>query len=405
MASDPVLTPAPAPVADPLRAIIDRLAGMRRASCSAGEHEAADWIAQTLRDLGAQAEVERTSIHGTYWWPLGLTSAGGLAAVALGRRGRGWLGAALGLLSCGLVFDELSARRRWLRRLLPKQVTANVVGSLGDQRAERTLVVVSHHDAAHSGIFFNPRITEFLARHRTSTPQPRDLPGPMLPIAIGPALGALAALTGSRGLASLTRLLCGGIIASFAHIATSDVVPGANDNLTGVATLVELARSVAERPIPGLRIMFVSTGSEESLMEGVRAFGERHFASLPGDTQVLCVDAVGSPHLVLVEAEGILEVRRYDETLKDLITQCAAERRIPLIRGYTMRLGTDGYIALRAGIPAACLMSLDDNGVCSNYHWPTDTPDRVDYCTLRRAAELCDAFARRLGRESRPAWS
>lgn len=132
-------------------------------------------------------------------------------------------------------------------------------------------------------------------------------------------------------------------------------------------------------------------------MEGMRAFAEHHFPSLdPARTHVLCVDAVGSPHLVLVEAEGMLEVRRYDERLNDLIGQCAAEQEISLLRGYTMRLGTDGYIALRAGIPAASLMSLDDNGVCSNYHWPTDTPDRVDYRTLADAVNLCEAVARRL---------
>lgn len=376
---------------------IERLAQIERPSCSPGEHRAAELIAATLRELGADAEVERHAIHGTYWWPLGLTSAGGLAAMISGRRGHRWLGAALGLLCSGLVFDELGAHRRWLRRLLPKQVTANVVGGIGDPQASRTLVVVSHHDAAHSGIFFNPRIAEFLARHSPSPPQPRDFPGPMLPIAIAPVIGALASLTGSRWLAGLTRLLCGGIIVSFAHIANSQVVPGANDNLTGVATLVELARSLAERRIAGLRVLFVSTGSEESLMEGMRAFAEHHFPSLdPARTHVLCVDAVGSPHLVLVEAEGMLEVRRYDERLNDLIGQCAAEQEISLLRGYTMRLGTDGYIALRAGIPAASLMSLDDNGVCSNYHWPTDTPDRVDYRTLADAVNLCEAVARRL---------
>jgi Zn-dependent M28 family amino/carboxypeptidase len=225
----------------------------------------------------------------------------------------------------------------------------------------------------------------------------------MLPIAIGPVLGALASLSGSRGLAALTRLLCGGIIASFAHIAASETVPGANDNLTGVATLLEVARTVAERPVSGLRILFVSTGAEESLMEGMRAFAEHHFGSLRLEsTYVLCVDAVGSPHLVLVEAEGMLEVRHYDQTFKDLIARCASEAEIPLIRGYTMRLGTDGYIALRHGLPAACLMSVDDKGVCANYHWPTDTPDRVDYRTLEHTVALCEAVVRRLGGDWSP---
>ena len=132
-------------------------------------------------------------------------------------------------------------------------------------------------------------------------------------------------------------------------------------------------------------------------MEGMRAFAGRHFPALPAErTRVLCVDAVGSPHLVLVEAEGMLEVRQYDSAFKGVIAACAQEAGIELTRGYVMRLGTDGYLALRHGIPAACLMSINDYGVASNYHWPTDVPDRLDYRSLDAAAQLCEAVVRRL---------
>lgn len=398
MASDPLLIPdAPGASAD-LRATIEYLARIDRASCSVGEHEAAEWIASELRELGAEAHVERHEIHGSYWWPLGLTSAAGLAAALLGRRGHRLLGAAMGALGSALVFDELGAGRRWLRLLLPKQVTANVVATMGDPQAERTLVIVAHHDAAHTGIFFDPRITEFLGRHLASSEsQSRDLPGPMLPIAGGPAVAGLSALIGSSALRKMASVVCAGTIVSFAHIASSRTVPGANDNLTGVATLLALAQAVAERPVEGLRLVLVSTGAEESLMEGMRAFADRHFPSLaPERTRLLCVDAVGSPYLVLVEAEGMLEVCRYDESFKDLIAGCAAEEGVELVRGYTMRLGTDGYLALRRGIPAGSLMSVNDYGVASNYHWPTDTPDRVNYATLKDAVKVCEAVVRRL---------
>lgn len=391
------LTSSPSAVAQRLRATITRLAAIDRSSCSPGEHEAADWIAGALGELGAEAEVERYRVHGSYWWPLGLTSAGGLAAAQLGRGGRRWPGGLLGLLSCVLVLDELGARRRWLRRVLPKQVTADVVGVLGDSDAERTLIIVSHHDAAHTGVFFNPRIAEFMTRNGPNRGSPHPLAGPMLPVAAGPALGALAALTGSRKLGALARLLCGGIILSLAHIARSPTVPGANDNLSGVATLLEVGRSLADRPVSGLRVLLVSTGAEESMMEGMRAFADRHLSVLAREsTRVLCVDAVGSSHLVLVEAEGMLEVFPYDRALKELVAERAAELDIDLIRGFTMRLGTDGYIALRHGVPAACLMSVNDNGLGSNYHWPTDTPERVEYRTVEEAVRLCQEVVRAL---------
>lgn len=67
-----------------------------------------------------------------------------------------------------------------------------------------------------------------------------------------------------------------------------------------------------------------------------------------------------------------------------------------LHRGVTMRLATDAYVALREGIPTALLTSLDDHGAPANYHWPTDTPQHVDYATCRDAIVLCERVVRRL---------
>jgi Zn-dependent M28 family amino/carboxypeptidase len=174
-------------------------------------------------------------------------------------------------------------------------------------------------------------------------------------------------------------------------------VPGANDNLTGVATLLGVARALQERPVSGLRVLLVSTGAEESLMEGMRAFAARHFPALRRDqTVVLCVDTVGSPHLVLAEAEGMLRLRHYDRALRELISECAAAEGVGLLRGFRMRLGTDGLVAVRRGFRAAMLTSVNDSGGLSNYHWPTDTADRVDYGTLGDAVALCVSVTRRL---------
>ena len=60
------------------RRAIERLAVLDRASCSPGEHEAARLIAAALRDREATAYVQHSRVHGTYWWPLGLTSLAGL---------------------------------------------------------------------------------------------------------------------------------------------------------------------------------------------------------------------------------------------------------------------------------------------------------------------------------------
>jgi len=62
-----------------VRAIYE-LAGMQRPSASEGERIAAESIADHLRALGCETEVEQGRAHGGYWWPIGL--ANGVAATA-----------------------------------------------------------------------------------------------------------------------------------------------------------------------------------------------------------------------------------------------------------------------------------------------------------------------------------
>jgi hypothetical protein len=381
-----------------LRAAIERLAAIDRSSCSKGEHEAAEWIAAELRALGAEATVEHERVHGTYWWPLGITSAVGILAERAARRGSRRLGVALAAAATAEVADELAAGPRLLRRLLPKQTTANVVARMGDPAGARTLVVVAHHDAAHTSVFFDPRITAHVgSRPKEASGDPSQLPPVMAPIAVAPGFVALGSLAGAWRLARLGALMCAGVIASLVEIALRRTVPGANDNLTGVATLLGVARALDERPVRGLRVMLVSTGAEESLMEGMRAFAARHLADMPRElTYVLCVDTVGSPYLVLAEAEGMLRMRHYDDQFNALIRSCARETGVELRRGLRMRLGTDGLVGLRERFPTAMLMSVDEHGAPSNYHWPTDTPDRVDYERLGDTVRLCERLVRRL---------
>ena len=53
-------------------------------------------------------------------------------------------------------------------------------------------------------------------------------------------------------------------------------------------------------------------------------------------------------------------------------------------------------IPLRRGYPTVALGSVDEFKIPTNYHWPTDTADRVDYGTVADCARLCDALVRRL---------
>ncbi len=97
-----------------------------------------------------------------------------------------------------------------------------------------------------------------------------------------------------------------------ADVWRSETVQGANDNLSGVACIVALAELLREHPIPGLRVLLVSCGAEETLQDGIRAFLSSHRHELdPATTRFVNLDTVGSPHLVLLEAEGPVRMEEY----------------------------------------------------------------------------------------------
>lgn len=392
-----------------LRQAIAHLAAIDRPSASPGERAAAEWIAAQLAEFGCDARIEQERAHGGYWFPLGvpnaLAGAAGLLLPRLGRRGR-VLAAAVGAFAAAAIWDDVGGGRLWFRRrFLPSRPTWNVVAETSDASAERTLVFVAHHDAAHWSLLFHPGVLplvdrlfpRLLARSNTSPPL-------MAPVIAGPLLVALGALLGRRRPIATGTVLALGSAATFAEIGVRDAVPGANDNLTGVATLIGLANELAERPVEGLRVLLVSTGSEEGFMEGMQAFARRHFPTLPRDrTHVVCVDTVGSPHLALIEGEGMLRMRDYPDDFKDLVADCASGSGVELWRGLRLRNATDGLIALRAGYPTAALGSVTKLKVPANYHWPTDTAENVDHGSVADAVTLCTTIARRVAAAYAPA--
>jgi len=62
------------------------------------------------------------------------------------------------------------------------------------------------------------------------------------------------------------------------------------------------------------------------------------------------------------------------------------------------RVSTDAVIPHRAGYPVANFCSVNDWKSVSNYHWPTDVPENVDYDTVADAARISYLVAERLAK-------
>jgi acetylornithine deacetylase/succinyl-diaminopimelate desuccinylase-like protein len=394
----------PAPerwLAQELRTVVSELARFERPSASEGERRAAEWIAARIRHHGHSATVEVERAHGGYWWPLGLLNAGaaatGLAARRTRSRAARLLTVLLGAGAAAAIWDDVSGGRLWFRRAaLPHRDTFNVLAEAGDADAAETVVVVAHHDAAHSGLVFHPALPRLFAESFPEQHQRSQQSAPIMYATwLGPVLVALGALLGRRGLSRTGSLLGACAAGAMADIGRSEVVPGANDNLSAVAVLVALSRALAERPAPGVRVLLLSTGSEESFMEGMQGFMRRHRDTLdPQATTVLCLECVGSPTLTLVEAEGMLRMRPYSEAARERLAQAANAVGVELVRGLRTVAATDALIALRRGYDAVTLASIDAMKFPSNYHWPTDTPENLDWSTIERAFAVTEQFVR-----------
>jgi hypothetical protein len=373
--------------------VVRELASYERPSASNGERRAADWLAGEFRSAGCRVRVEEERAHGGYWWPLGLLNAASALAAVLGRR----VAAVVGAVAAAAVYDDVSGGKLWFRRrALPHRSTWNVVAEAGDPDASRTVVFIAHHDAAHSGLVFHPALPrkgmELMPKLHERANQSVPI---MFGVFLGPLLLALWGLMGRGGLKRCGMFFSVGASACMANIGASRVVPGANDNLSAVGVLVAAAHELAERPPDGVRVILLSTGSEESFMEGMQGFGRRHFPELDAaTTEFVCLECVGSPQLCVVEGEGMLRMRDYPGPSREALARAGAAAGIELRRGLRTVAATDALIALRAGYPTCTLGGVDETKFPSNYHWPSDIPDNLAWSSIDGAVEVCLTYLR-----------
>jgi len=169
-----------------------------------------------------------------------------------------------------------------------------------------------------------------------------------------------------------------------AHLDTVQGSPGGNDNASGVAVLVELARVLAEGdgPPPGLAL--VAFGAEESQPDDGHHIGSQaHVDRMDADQR----DALE----LMVSADMIGKARPFIVGNLEGTPRSAARILVRTAREVGLRanlrtlgdISDHGPFAL-AGIPAAFLWTGDE----PNHHQPTDVVRNVARRALARAGAL-----------------
>jgi hypothetical protein len=385
-----------------LRETIVALAPLERRAGSVGEEQAAGWLSERLARANCATQVDKEQFLDGYAKVLGrLTQLSALAGLAAlwDRRTRKLAAATAATVAVAIADDVSNGPRVFRHATTQAQSTWNVVARCGDQTADQTLVLLAHHDAAPTGMIFDERLQARLGERFPGIIERIDTSLPLWwALLSAPALVALGSARGRRGLIGVGA--AGSLVGSavLADVARGPIVPGANDNLTGVALLVAFAERLRRAPIDGLRVMLVSCGAEEVLQGGIHGFAQRHFGTLDRDhTWFVNLDTLGSPKLIMLEGEGpVVMEDYYDRGFRDLMARVADRAGIPLRRGMRSRNSTDAVIPSRAGYPTATLTSIDRYKALSNYHRPSDVPENVDYKTVRQALALTEALAREL---------
>lgn len=274
---------------------------------------------------------------------------------------------------------DYSGRAQPLRRLLPAGEGANVVGRIPSRGPrERTLVLVAHHDAAHTGLMWHPALAGTGA---SESGRPS--------FALLPELAMAAMAVGPRALRRPARLLLGLAAALSLQVARGATVPGASDNATGVAAVLALVERLVAEPLPGVEVVALLTGAEESGMGGMAAWMRSDGRQLDqASTLVLGLDTLGAGEPMVASAEGPFWHVDYRTEDLDLASAGAAHAGIEPPRRFRLGGWTDPVLARLAGLPTISLLSLRGNAF-SDYHLPTDTPDRVDW----RSVDACLALA------------
>jgi Iap family predicted aminopeptidase len=166
-----------------------------------------------------------------------------------------------------------------------------------------------------------------------------------------------------------------------AHFDTVAGSPGANDNATGVATALAVARYLRDTPCRGPQVVVAFFDQEELGLFGSRAFA----AAWAGMdiTAVHTIDQIGwdSDH------DRRFEIESPTAALAQEYGDAAAIVGVPIT--VTSTQGTDHQAFREAGFPAVGLTEEYVEGDTSPYrHTPQDTPSTVDVDYLVLGAEL-----------------
>ncbi len=361
----------------------------RRVAGSRSEQEAQEILRAEYTRLGMTSQLLPFEWNESLYAVLALHFGLAVLGTALLLLGAPWLALiAHALAAVSYVADShrrAHLLRRWFEPIGSQNLVATRPAPAGPPRLR--LVLVSHADAAFTGWVFHPTLIRLSSR-------PIPIPGlgglrKGLRVVVGAtALLALIDALAIVGLDAPAWLILPlsvppalAFVLNLQVVLRDEVVPGANDNLSGCVGAIHLA----ERLLPDLpddvELVCVSTGAEEAGTGGADRLARQ------------MADRWGAAETVVIGLDGLSNGRPYwfceGEILNApppawLTTLCArvasGDARFAGIEAFELPVGaTDSLPFLVRGYDAMTLGTVDPEiGAPRGYHRPADSPDALD---------------------------
>ncbi len=382
---------------------VRELAGIEdRGPGSAGEARAAEYVASRMTDLGLSPEVHKFRMlpHFGFSWALhGLLC---LTACILAYY-YPFLAACIVLFAIISFEGDTSGKFYFIRRVLPPGSSRHVIGSLKPGgKVLKTIYVAAHMDAGQMGFLLNPKNAVRISR--LSKKLFNVQPPLLMPIFWSMAFTLIAVLIHAFfGTTIVTDvLLIVAIIFNLTIIVTvsgfefARISPGANDNASGVAVMLDLIRRFRQKPLHNSEIRFMGVGSEETFMNGMATYLNKTEKMLDKKNTLFLVPescGVGKPKVII--GEGVSGIVYNDPALCGAALVAAKKLGYKETEPIVLRSGgTDVSPATRRGFAATGIICTDDDYYVPNYHWTGDTPENIEPETLKKSADIFEETIR-----------
>ncbi len=379
----------------------------QRYAGSIGEQRTAELVAGWMRDLGVpEVTLERfqppkRSGRSGYLLALHTLIAG------IGCLLGGWIGAGLVLLAAWSIRGP-----RWLNvgSLLPAITSINAVGHRAASGTDPFRIILSAHiDTNQAGLIFHPWMANTFATRATAKTRGKPPKGPnSIPVRLAIVacliLGLSLLFPASTPLLIarwLTGLILLVVCALGLQWALAKTTPGANDNASAVAAMLQAAETLNRELADDTELWVVATGAEEIGSRGMQAFMNLHQHWPKERCLFINFESVGSTHLHFAINEGASKKTHYSDASVRFTTKLAELSTQGPITPIELMIGTDGRVPARRGYEAVSLVSLEANQVPRNYHRPDDIAEFIALDTVERAGAFAIEIAQAAAREKR----